>query len=316
MTSDATRDSTIQFFRDRNYFYLDPQQFFFFEQEMIPCLTPEGKILMESKSKVARSPNGNGGLYEALKNKGALEDMEKRGVQYVFQYSVDNSLIKMADPVFIGYCASKNADLGVKVTAKLNPSESVGVVCLKDGKPGIVEYSEIDKELTVLTNPVTGNLVYNAAHVCMNIFSLDFLKKVIYSELLKSIPFHVAKKKIPAVNEHGETANPDDINGWKLELFFFDIFEFSERFVAFEVERKVEFSPLKNGPGSSADSPDTCRRDLSELHKNFIRKSGGIVDESTDPKALCEISPLISVSGEGLEPVVKGKQFKLPLQLD
>lgn len=98
MTSDATRNPTIQFFKDRSYFQLDPQQFFFFEQEMIPCLTPEGKILMESKVKVARSPNGNGGLYEALKQSGALDDMSKRGIEYVFQYSVDNSLIKMADP--------------------------------------------------------------------------------------------------------------------------------------------------------------------------------------------------------------------------
>lgn len=195
MTSDATRNPTIQFFKDRSYFQLDPQQFFFFEQEMIPCLTPEGKILMESKVKVARSPNGNGGLYEALKQSGALDDMSKRGIEYVFQYSVDNSLIKMADPVFIGYCAEKNADLGVKVTAKLHPAESVGVVCLKDGKPGIVEYSEIDKELTTKTDPVTGKLIYNAAHVCMNIFSLDFLKRVIYSDKLNTLPYHIAKKK-------------------------------------------------------------------------------------------------------------------------
>jgi len=312
MTSDATNIATKKYFSDRNYFGLQASQFLFFEQHMVPCLTPEGKIIMESKNKVARSPNGNGGLYEALQSSGALADMKKRGIEFVSQYCVDNSLVKILDPTFVGYCSFKKIDCAAKVVAKASPEEPVGVVCLRDGKPAVMEYSEIPKDIARMTDN-EGKLIYNASHVCMNMFSVEFLDKIANKHNL-SLPYHIAKKKIPAVNSKGETETPPDINGWKLELFIFDSFEFALRMAAFEVLREEEFSPLKNGPSSPKDNPITCRTDVSELHKNFLRRNGGIIEG--DRTALFEISPLISCYGEDLEERVKGKTFKLPLELN
>jgi len=174
----------------------------------------------------------------------------------------------------------------------------VGVLCLKDGKPGVIEYSEIDKSLAQLRQQ-NGDLIYNAAHICMNMFSVEFLNKIVASKL-SELPFHIAKKKIPAVNENGETVTPEDINGWKLELFIFDVFEYAERMVALEINRSEEFSPLKNAPGTSEDSPESCKRDISNLHKRFLSRSGGIIN-TADPEAIFEITPNISHNGKDLE---------------
>jgi len=314
MTSEATKDLSEKYFQEHNYFGLNSKNIFFFEQKSIPCVTPDGKIIMESKFQVARSPNGNGGLYLALKESGALADMKKRGVEYVNQYCVDNLLVKVVDPIFVGYCNIRKADCGVKVVGKESPDEPVGVLCLKNGKAGVVEYSEIDKETSTKMNSITGKLEYNAAHVCMNLFHFEFLKRAAEIQL----PYHVAKKKIPAVNEKGETETPSEINGWKMEMFIFDIFESSSNLVALEVLRNEEFSPLKNAPGSQKDCPETCRRDLSNLHKAWIKKAGGQIIEGNDEDdfLICEISPLVSLDGEGLENIVKGKTFNLPLELN
>eukprot|EP01118_Nematostelium_gracile_P017331 TRINITY_DN7369_c0_g1_i1.p1 TRINITY_DN7369_c0_g1~~TRINITY_DN7369_c0_g1_i1.p1 ORF type:complete len:292 (+),score=82.16 TRINITY_DN7369_c0_g1_i1:9-884(+) len=123
MTSDATKEPTKNFFHDNNYFGLDPKQIFFFEQEMLPCIYPDGKIIMETKTKVSRAPNGNGGLYLALLKSGALKDMEERGIEMVYQYCVDNALVKMADPTFAGFCFDKSIDCASKVISKAYPEE-------------------------------------------------------------------------------------------------------------------------------------------------------------------------------------------------
>ena len=81
-----------------------------------------------------RAPDGNGGLYRALRNDGILADMGKRGVEFVQLYCVDNILVRVGDPVFTGYCISKKAECANKVVPKGFPEESVGITCLVDGK--------------------------------------------------------------------------------------------------------------------------------------------------------------------------------------
>jgi UDP-N-acetylglucosamine/UDP-N-acetylgalactosamine diphosphorylase len=183
-----------------------------------------------------------------------------------------------------------------------------------DGKPGVIEYSEIDRNSAVAVDPKTKKLVYGDSHICMNMYSVPFLRKIAATRL-KSMPYHIAKKKIPCADDSGKTVPPKDINGWKMEQFIFDIFDLAEHMVAFEINRDEEFSPLKNGPGAKADCPETCRKMLSDLHKKWIRNAGGNIAESTDPNALCEVAPALSYNGEGLESLVKGKTFNLPLHL-
>jgi len=289
-------------------------------QGALPCITPEGKIIMESSKRVATSPDGNGGVYAALAREGVLDDLKRHGVEYVFQYCVDNILVKPVDPIFVGFLYEKDADVGCKVCGKKSPEEPVGVICLRDGLPAVVEYSEIDKKMAAMRDPKTNELVFNAAHLCINSFRIDFLEKAA-AEYCNYMGYHIAVKKIPCVDKDGDTVAPDSPNGWKLEQFIFDVFPFANNLVALEIDREEEFSPLKNGLGASADSPQTCRDDLSRLHQRYITQAGGTIATKSeeayrsprDQAAVCEISPLLSFAGEDLEPIVAGKEFSLPL---
>ncbi|KAM9970453.1 hypothetical protein ACTFIW_008401 [Dictyostelium discoideum] len=316
MTSEATHSETIKFFENKNYFGLKKSAFFFFSQAMIPCITPEdGKIISESGSKLSLSPNGNGGLFKALSTSGAIDDMRKKGIKYVTQYCVDNILINMADPVFVGYMHDQSADCGAKVVSKSDPKEPVGVMALNgDGKPFVLEYSEIDEQ-SKFKKDQNGQLVFNYAHICINGFSFDFLDRIAKNHL-DHLKYHVAFKKIPSAHPiTGERQSPSSPNGWKLEKFIFDVFPFSKKMVCLEIERSKEFSPLKNCGGMNLpDSPETCLRDISNLHKNFIENSGGKIDSSNS--TICEVSPLVSLNGENLKNFVNDKTFILPIEIN
>ncbi|EFA85224.1 UDP-N-acetylglucosamine pyrophosphorylase [Heterostelium album PN500] len=315
MTSKATHDATIEFFEKHNYFGLLKDSFFFFQQTMIPCLTPEGKIINETSSKISLSPNGNGGLYHSLLVSGGLSDMRSKGIEYISQYCVDNVLIKMADPLFLGYMHDQQADCAAKVVAKVDPEEPVGVMALRDGKPCVLEYSEIDRDSKYLRDEATGRLTFNYAHICINNFSFEFLDRIASSELSRELPYHVATKKIPYANEQGIRTTPDAVNGWKMEMFIFDVFPYSKHMVCLEVKRDEEFSPLKNNAGMAIpkDSPETCLRDICQLHRTYIERAGGKLDFSESN--IIEISPLISYSGESLETIVSEKLILLPKEI-
>ncbi|XP_062844638.1 UDP-N-acetylhexosamine pyrophosphorylase-like protein 1 [Trichomycterus rosablanca] len=328
MTSEFTLDPTEKFFKENNYFGLDPTNVVMFEQRMIPAVSFDGKIILEKKNKIAMAPDGNGGLYRALIDNKVLEDMEKRGVQYLHVYCVDNILVKLADPMFIGFCVSKGADCGAKVVEKAYPSEPVGVVCRVDGVYQVVEYSELPPEIAEQRHP-EGELVYSAGNICNHFFTRDFLWEVA-KNLQDQLQQHVAIKKVPFVDEDGDLVKPTKPNGIKMEKFVFDVFQFSKKFVAFEVLREDEFSPLKNADGAPVDTPTTARRSLLAQHYRWAVKAGAkflnehgnpITSEyrtaqDVDPPAVCEISPLVSYFGEGLEKLLKEKNLKSPFLLN
>lgn len=308
MTSEQTMEPTMDYFRKNNFFGLNKHDIFMFEQGSLPCFTFDGKIIMDAKYRIARAPDGNGGIYRALRDRGVLDNILNRGVEYLHAHSVDNILIKVADPIFIGYCASQNADCSAKVVEKASPNEAVGVVCIVDGKFQVVEYSEITSKTSEMRNP-DGRLTFSAGNICNHFFSASFLHKI-GKEYEQKLKLHVAKKKIPYVNENGERLTPDTPNGIKIEKFVFDVFEFAEKFVTVEVSRDVEFSALKNADSAKKDCPSTARKDIFKLHKSYIERVGGTVigDE-------VEISPLLSYEGENIESIVKGKVFKAPIYL-
>ncbi|KAI8067923.1 nucleotide-diphospho-sugar transferase [Gongronella butleri] len=313
MTSGPTNQPTVDFFQKHNYFGLSQDQVTFFEQGTLPCLTMDGKIILETKGKVAVAPDGNGGIYAALQNKGVIADLKRRGILYSHCYCVDNCLAKVADPVFIGYCASKNTDCGVKVVRKTEPEEPVGVVCSRNGRYGVVEYSEISKALSERRDD-DGALTFRAANIVNHFFSTAFLERV--PEFAHELEYHIAKKKIKYLDvQTGEQVVPTANSGMKLECFVFDVFPFAHQFSVLEVERKEEFSPLKNAPGSGADCPETSRRDLMDQHIRFIERAGGSVKTDSDD-AVFELSPWVSYSGEGLADIVKGKTFVTPCVIE
>ncbi|RIB21365.1 nucleotide-diphospho-sugar transferase [Gigaspora rosea] len=316
MTSGPTRSATESFFKQHNYFGLKEENVIFFEQGTLPALTYEGKVFMETKSSLAVAPDGNGGMYAALRKEKVLESMKSRNICYTHAYCVDNCLVRVADPIFIGYCISKNSDCGAKVVRKIAPQESVGIIALRNGKFNVVEYSEIDSEVAEQRKP-NGQLTYGAANIANHFYTVDFLDRIESFE--SELEYHIANKKIKHIDiKTGELIAPSKPNGMKLELFVFDVFPFTERMAVLEVERKEEFSPLKNGPGTASDNPETSRKDIINQHVRFVEKAGGTVipgDGDSLGNLKFEISPLVSYSGEGLEKL-KGKTIKTPCTLD
>jgi len=306
MTSNATHTATVDFFTKNNYFGLPKQDVFFFTQDELPAFSSDGKIVMASKHSIAMAPNGNGGIYRALNVSGALDDMKSRGVDHLHVFGVDNVLVKVCDPSFVGYSALKNLSCANKVTLRVDPKEKVGTMCLRNGMPSVVEYSEISVELSSKKGE-DGQLLFNAANIANHYFTRDTLVKVANAKL----PFHVAVKKIPSVNDQGE-AQP--IEGVKMEMFIFDAFAMCPDMRAFAVSREGEFSPVKNAPNQSLpDSPDTARVDVSRYHKMLAKKAGATFENEAD-NALFELSPLVSYDGEDLQHL-DGQRFKLPFHL-
>jgi len=295
MTSGPTRGPTEKYFEENQYFGLKKENVQIFEQGVLPCISNEGKILLESKGRVAVAPDGNGGIYDALVTSKVLEDMRRRGIQHIHAYCVDNCLVKVADPVFIGFSAAKDADVATKVVRKRNATESVGLILLKNGRPDVVEYSEIDKATAEAEDPKQpGLLKFRAANIVNHYYSFRFLDTI--PVWAKQLPHHIARKKIPYADlSSGETVKPEKPNGIKLEQFVFDVFPLLElgKFACMEVRREDEFSPLKNARGTGEDDPDTSKRDIMAQGKRWVQAAGATVT-GDDPEAGIEVSPLIS----------------------
>jgi UDP-N-acetylglucosamine/UDP-N-acetylgalactosamine diphosphorylase len=243
---------------------------------------------------VAVAPDGNGGLYQALIKSGVVADMSKRGIQHIHAYCVDNCLVKVADPTFIGFSASKNVDIATKVVRKRNAKESVGLILQRNGKPDVVEYSEISAEDAEAKDPKDPEILkFRAANIVNHYYSYSFLESI--PQWVKTLPHHVARKKIPYVNtDNGETVKPEKPNGIKLEQFVFDCFPrlTLEKFACMEVKREDEFSPLKNAPGTGEDDPDTSKKDIMTQGAKWVQAAGAVVvSENGDG---IEVSPLIS----------------------
>ncbi|PLB37711.1 UDP-N-acetylglucosamine diphosphorylase [Aspergillus candidus] len=316
MTSGPTRKPTEQFFEQHNYFGLDKSNVSIFEQGVLPCISNEGKIMLESKSKVAVAPDGNGGIYQALVTSGVREDMRARGIEHIHNYCVDNCLVKVADPVFIGFAASKKVDIATKVVRKRNATESVGLILQRNGKPDVVEYSEIDEATAEAVDPKQPDLLkFRAANIVNHYYSFKFFESI--ESWAHKMPHHVARKKIPCIlAESGEFYKPEKPNGIKLEQFVFDVFPMTplEKFACIEVRREDEFSPLKNARGTGVDDQDTSRQDIMSQGQRWIEKAGGVV--VTDGEAVgVEVSPLISYGGEGLE-FLQGREIKAPAVIE
>ncbi|OAA61572.1 UDP-N-acetylglucosamine pyrophosphorylase [Cordyceps fumosorosea ARSEF 2679] len=309
MTSGPTRQPTEEFFEKNNYFGLDRANVRIFEQGVLPCISNEGKILLESKAKVAVAPDGNGGIYQALILWGIIDDMRKRGIQHIHAYCVDNCLVKVADPVFLGFSAAHKVDIATKVVRKRNATESVGLILSRNGKPDVVEYSEIDKATAEAEDPAQpGVLKFRAANIVNHYYSFDFLESI--PQWAHKLPHHVARKKIPAADlETGETVKPEKPNGIKLEQFVFDVFPMLplDKFACMEVQREDEFSPLKNAKGTGQDDEDTSRADIMGQGERWAKAAGATVVADGG----VEVSPLISYGGEGLDKL-NGKTIQAP----
>lgn len=264
------------------------------------------------------SPDGNGGIFSALRKTRVLQHMKHHGIQHVHVYCVDNVLVRVADPVFLGYCYSKRAECGHKVVAKRSPDEPVGILCKRrDSTVVVLEYSELEAGLGSQRD-AQGRLVFRHANIANHYFTLDFLFRI-QEKLDASLEYHLALKKIPYYDEASQTTRtPTAPNGYKLERFIFDVFPLAHSIAVLEVSREWEFSPLKNAPGSSTDSPETCCRDLYRCNARYLTLAGydfaDVDKRAVDPVVVVviDLSPLVSYKGEGLSNL-SGKRLRFPL---
>ncbi|KAG7789368.1 hypothetical protein KL910_002084 [Ogataea haglerorum] len=303
MTSKPTRAATEEFFIKNAYFGLESSQVIFFDQGTLPAVSLDGtKLLLESKGLLVESPDGNGGLYKAIYENGLLQEFANRGIEHIHMYCVDNVLVKVGDPVFIGYASSNKYNIATKVVRKRSADENVGLIVMDEEtkRPAVIEYSEVSQELREKRDS-QGLLFFRAANIVNHYYNVAFLQDMIPKWISdrKFLPYHVARKKIACLDVgSGKIIEPSDPNGIKLEQFIFDVFSSVEmhKFGCLEVDRAEEFSPLKNAPGSANDDPEICKANLLKRSARWLAKAGATLRGSE-----IEISPLTSYSGEGLE---------------
>lgn len=252
MTSDKNDAATRGFLAEKNYFGYKPEFIHFFMQEMAPATDYDGHVYMESKSKISTSPNGNGGWFTSLQVAGLLDFIHKEGIEWLNIFAVDNVLQRIADPVFVGATIDVGASVGSKVVRKSAPDEKVGVMCLEDGKPSIVEYYELTEEM-MNAKDEKGDPAYNFGVILNYLFHVHALETIFSGEM----PVHVVEKKIPYIDEAGALVKPEAPNGYKFEGLVLDMIHQLDTCLPFEVVRKKEFAPIKNKTG--VDSVESAR---------------------------------------------------------
>lgn len=257
MTSEKNNDATVKFFNEHDFFGYDKDHVRFFIQEMAPSVGYDGKILLEGKDRISLSPNGNGGWFKSLVNAGCLDHMKEIGVEWLTVFAVDNVCQRINDPAFVGATIASGRDCGAKVIAKANPTEKVGVLCLEDGKPSIVEYYEITDDMKNLRDE-RGELLYKFGVILNYMFKLSKLEDI----LRDTMPVHVVEKKIPYINEQGELVKPTEPNGYKFETLVLDMIHLMDSCLSYEVVREREFAPVKNPTG--VDSVESARELLKK----------------------------------------------------
>ena len=260
MTSEKNNDETVAFWKEKNYFGYPAQYVRFFKQDMAPAVDFSGKVILEGKANIALSPNGNGGWYSSFARCGLLSEIRARGIEWLNAFAVDNVLQRIADPVFVGACIAEGVNCGSKVVCKAEPHEKVGVLCLEDGKPNIIEYYELTEEMANARDE-KGDLQYIYGVILNYLFRLEKLDEVADAK----IPVHVVKKKVPYLSDAGELVKPQTENGYKFETLILDMIKLMETCLPFEVVREREFAPIKNRTG--VDSVETARE---LLQKNGI----------------------------------------------
>lgn len=296
MTSPTNNAETIDFFRAHQFFGLEANQVRFFIQGTMPAVDiGSGRVLLAEKGSVFTSPNGHGGTLLALREEGLLDDMARRGIDLVYYFQVDNVFVKVLDPVFLGHHLRDAAELSVKVIRKQTPTEKVGLVVHYQGKPTIIEYSDLPRELAEATE-ADGRLRYWTGSIAIHVFNRGFLERV--TKHKSELPFHTAFKKVPALDAAGTLVDPKEPNAIKFEMFIFDVMPLARQVCVVETDAEEEYAPLKNATGEY--SPDWVRSAMTKTAGKWLRAAGVPFpsDAAGNPAVPLEISPLAGLDVE------------------
>jgi UDP-N-acetylglucosamine/UDP-N-acetylgalactosamine diphosphorylase len=290
MTSPDNHKETVQYFSEAEYFGYGQENCMFVQQSVMPAVDGNGRILLSAKDEISLTPSGNGECFAVLERAGALADMKRRGVEWLFYYNVDNALIKVADPKFVGVAAHFNHPIATKVVEKISADEKVGIIGMNKNRPTVVEYSDLPQYLMEQRDE-EGKLVYGLGNISIHLFRRDWIE----TQVNRPVPYHPAHKKIKQIDEFGCEVEGELPNGYKFEKFIFDYFPLAAEITVLHTPREGEFAPVKNKAG--IDSPESARALVLELHRSWLLQAGAASEQLKHP---VEVSPLISYSGEGL----------------
>lgn len=261
MTSNENNEDTIKFFEKHNYFGYPKEKIIFFIQGKLPMLDPKGKLIIDENKRIKMASNGHGGVFKILTENHILDDMKKQGIEWIYMGGVDNVLAKLVDPLFVGVAIDKKVLAAGKSAIKVCPEEKVGVFVKKNGRPSVVEYIEISKEMSEEKNE-NGELKYGEGHLLCNLFNIKAIEGV--SE--EKLPYHAQFKKCNYIDENGNIIKAEKPNAYKYESFLFDIFEKLDDMAILRIKREEEFAPIKNAEG--VDSPETAIK----LYNDYYNK--------------------------------------------
>ena len=262
MTSPENNKETVAFFEKNNYFNYPKEYIKFFMQEDLPLLNKEGKLILGEDGLIKLASEGNGGIFYSMAKKGIIDDMKSKKIKWIFIGSVDNLLVKYVDTLLLGLAIKQNVNIATRTVIKNSPNERVGVLCKKNGKVKVIEYTEVPKEMMVATDEA-GEFLYGESHIMCNLFSLEAIEKASTKEL----KYHVAVKKIKYIDENGKLVNPTETNCYKFEKFVFDSFGLFDEIAILRGKREEDFAPIKNAEGQ--DSPETAKK----LYENYMAKN-------------------------------------------
>jgi UDP-N-acetylglucosamine/UDP-N-acetylgalactosamine diphosphorylase len=299
MTSPATHQETLAFFHLHRNFGLPDNEVWFFCQGTMPALDlATGRLLLEKPGQLFLSPNGHGGTLTGLAESGLLVRLRKRGIQHVYYFQVDNPLVRLDDTLFLGRHIHDRADVSSKVIVKERPEEKLGLFVLVDGKLTIIEYSDIPDTLSRAADE-RGRLRLWAGNPAIHLFEVDFLERITCEQ--HGLPWHLAKKKVPYLNNEGRLVQPEGENALKFEMFIFDVLPQAERWTVQPIDRRAEFEPLKNATGN--ESPESVRQALTNQAAGWLESAGVTVPRNEDGRPVwpLEISPLFALDADELK---------------
>lgn len=297
MTSPATDAPTREFFEANRFFGLRPEDVHIFQQGTMPAVDRDGRLILADKGRLFESPNGHGGLLQALDDHHLLDHMQSHGIQYLFYHQVDNPLVKVCDPEYIGRHILTGSEFSSKVVAKDGPLDRLGNPCRRADRYEMIEYSDLPEPLATATHP-DGSLRFWTGSIAIHVISTAFFERLIASG--QTLPFHRASKKIACVDASGRHVEPQEPNGVKFERFIFDAMPSARYCLVMETPRDKEYHPLKDDKGEY--SPERVRAAMSRLYASWLERAGKPVPRGADgqPRVQIEISPLFALDADEL----------------
>ena len=262
MTSDDNNGQTVSFLEDHDYFGYDKSKVYFFKQGNLPMVKLDGNMVVDQNKLIKEASDGNGGIYSHLKMDGMIDQMKKDGIEWVFVGGVDNILLRIVDPIMVGLTVKENNWIASKTVAKRNPEEKAGVFCKLDGKPKVIEYTELPKTMAEQVDE-NGKLVYGDINILSHLLNIKAIERLADIDL----PYHTAFKKSNYLDEKGNLVEVTEPNAYKFESYIFDGFSYFDEMSILRVKREEEFAPIKNASGS--DSPETAVALYDEYNKKY-----------------------------------------------